>query len=122
MTEVVGVRMLVEKRLQRVATEQVDPHARQRVAAQVRHLGRVVRLLEEAADEPFVVDLDAPEARAVAARHRHRTQRHVGVQRPQVGCEVAIVHLVDVVARQDEHELSVAWRASVARTASAVPR
>ena len=66
---------------------------------------RAVRLLLEL-DDAILVIL-GQHAVAVRFRHRHFIQRHrdVCAVRQMVGDQLVVVHLVDVVARQDQHEL-----------------
>jgi hypothetical protein len=65
----------------------------------------VRRLLLELGDAPVLVDLQHAEARAVGERRRVRGDGDVGVVLEVVLDHVRDVHLVDVVAAEDRHQV-----------------
>ncbi len=89
-----------------VGLEDVDAHGGQRYAGQARNRLGLGRLLLEADDPLLLVDLDHPEA-ACGLLHRHLVGRHRGggALLDVPAQHLRVVHLVDVVAREDHHPL-----------------
>ena len=64
--------------------------------------GRVLRLLDEIGDLPLVVDMHDAEARRLHARHLEAADRDVGARVDMLLKHDLVVHLVDVVAGEDD--------------------
>ena len=94
--------VLEEQLVHHVGVEDVDPHRRQGQLGMVGHGGRVGGLLDEAGDPPAAVDPHHAEPLGLGPRHGQAGDRQVG---PVVAVGVdhpRIVHLVDMIARQDD--------------------
>ncbi len=92
---------------QKRRVENVDAHRRQTVIRSVRHGLRMRRLLMKIGDPPILADLHDPEARSIIERHGNAADRHVGPRCRVLIEQVAIVHLVDVVAAQNQNMIGV---------------
>ena len=87
--------------------EHVNSHAGQGLARLPRYRLRLRRLFGEAGHAAIPIDAHDTEGARVLQRHFHAPHRHIGPA-GHVKCDhAAIVHLVDVVAREHEH---VFWR------------
>ena len=86
---------------ERPAREDVDPHRGERA----RRLGR---LLDELRDAVLLVRREDSHAGRLVARHVQRRDRQVGLLGDVKVGERGVVHLVDVVAREDEDEVRLA--------------
>ena len=89
--------------------EDVDPHAAQRALGLARHRRRIGGLLDKVGDAPFFVDRHHPEARRILARHFDAGNRTLGAAFHVIDEHGHIIHLVDVVPRQDDDKLR-RWR------------
>ncbi|PIE19994.1 MAG: exodeoxyribonuclease VII large subunit [Proteobacteria bacterium] len=90
---------------QEVAADHVDPRADQRVTLAPRQGRWPLGLLLEGYDVVVGVHLDHPEAAGLLDRHIGARDRHVRSPLEVLGEHHAVVLLVDVVARQDQHVL-----------------
>ena len=70
-----------------------------------RDARRVLGLLQERDDPVLLVDMHHAEARGLHARHLEAADGHVGAGIDVLLQHQAVVHLVDMVAGQDDHEL-----------------
>ncbi len=69
--------------------------------------GRLGRLLDEGGHPPVDIDLQDPETVRIFDGNRSHGDGDLGLPRPMELDEGPIVHLVDVIAGQHEHELGV---------------
>ena len=101
---VVGVAQqhLVQER----RVEHVDAHAGERAAGPAGHRRRLRRLLLEAHDPAPVVDRDDAQRTRVGERDVDAGDGHLRLRLDVVLEHPAVVHLVDVVAGQDQHVLA----------------
>ena len=101
---VVGVadQLLVEEG----GVENVYAHAGKRPVGRARHRPRLGRLLFEAADAPGLLDTHHAEAARFGERHLHAHHGRVGVAGGMRLEQPAVVHLVDVIAREHQHVLA----------------
>ena len=88
---------------QELCVENVDAHARQGQVRVAGHGRRVFRLLEERDDAVVILDMHDAEAGRFLARHFHAADRHVGALVNVLGQHFLVVHLVDVVAREQNN-------------------
>jgi hypothetical protein len=108
-----GVGVLVQLLEQEARVEHVNAHRAQRHVAAPRHGRRLGRLLDEGTDAQVLVDPHHAKTDGVLQRHletAHRDIRPACHVRRQHG---AVIHLVDVVAGQDQHVLGVVRRDDV---------
>ena len=101
----VGVlRVFVQRLQQHIGIEDVDPHGgADHGGIEARALGvAVLRLLLEAHDAVVLVDLGHAEARGFLRRHLDGGDGDVGLVRAVPVQHLAVVHLVDVVAGEDQ--------------------
>ena len=95
-------RVFLERRNQRLGLEHVDAHGRQARVGRAGHRRRLARLLVEADHPVLIVHRQDPEPVGVGNRDLQRRQ---GRRRLPLDVELehpGVVHLVDVVARQDD--------------------
>ena len=85
--------------------EHIDAHRGECVVRSVGDAGRIGRLLDEGDDRILAVDMHHPEARRLHARHFQAADRHVRALVDVLAQHLLVIHLVDVVAGQDHHEL-----------------
>ena len=88
---------------QKVGIEHVDAHARQRRVGLAQHGRRILRLLEERDDAVAVVDMHHAESGRLHPRHLDAADGHIGVLLDVLLQHLFVVHLVDVIAGQDDH-------------------
>ena len=88
-------------------TEDVDAHGRQGHVGVSGHGRGVLGFLDELADAVVVVDAHHAEARGLLQWHLYTAHRDVRLGLDEGREHRAVVHLVDVVARQYQHELRV---------------
>ena len=87
---------------QRAGLEDVDAHRGEAAVGVARNAERVLRLFIEATDPALFIDPHHAEMPAFGNRHGYASKRAIGV-RPAVFLEEQrIVHLVDVIAGEDE--------------------
>ncbi len=82
---------------QRVGVEDVNAHRRQVAFV------AIFRFFVELDDALLFIHLHDAEAVRLFQRHRHDADRQVGALRQVIVDHRAVVHLVDVVSRQNEH-------------------
>ena len=85
-----------------VGVEDVDAHRGEHLVGLAGHARRVLGLLQEARDTLAVVDPHDAELARLQARHRQAGDRQVGPVVAVVVDHPGVVHLVDVVAGQDQ--------------------
>src|SRR5262249_11247310 len=100
-------RVLAEQFVHRPGGEDVDAHRRQAHLRVVRHRPRLARLLLEADHAVLRVHLHDAEVLAVLERHGQAADGQVQAAVDVRPDHVAVVHLVDVVAGEDEDVLRV---------------
>ena len=89
-----------------IAEPAVQGAPREDVDAQAREVAqRLARLLLPLGDRVLVVEREDAEPVGLADGHRLDRDRHVGALAAVLLDERAVVHLVDVVAGEDEHEV-----------------
>ena len=91
--------------IKEVGGKRVDPHARQGAAGLSGDRRRRVWLFKKIDDAHRLVDFHDAELGGLLDRHLDAGDDAVGAFGAHVGQHVGIVHLVDVVARQDDEEL-----------------
>ena len=89
-------------RFEHVRAEDIDAHRRQRRVRRPGHRRGLLRLLLEPDDALAFVDADDAEARRVGDRHLDGREGGVGVLLLMEPQHLRVVHLVHVVARQDD--------------------
>ncbi|CCC96390.1 protein of unknown function [Azospirillum baldaniorum] len=94
----VALQLVVEE----LRVEDVDAHAGQRLVRVSRHRRRVGGLLDEVDDALRLVHMHDAEAGGLGARHLDAGDRHIGLLGDVVEQKRAVIHLVDVVAGQDQ--------------------
>ena len=95
-------RIFLERAFQHVGAEDVNAHRRERRVGRARRGRRPLRLLLEA-DHPIgFVDADDAEARRIRDRHLDGGNRRLGALLLMEPQHLRVVHLVDVVAGQDD--------------------
>ena len=87
---------------QEVRVEHVDAHARERHVGPSPHRRRLLRLFNKRADEIVGVDMHDPERGRLAERNLEAADGHVGGLLHMLREHLFVVHLVDVIARQDD--------------------
>ena len=87
---------------QECGVEHVDAHAGERHGRLARHGRRILRLFDERADVVVVVDMHDAEGGGFAHRDLEASHRHVGVLLDVLHQHRLVVHLVDVIAGQDD--------------------
>ena len=102
-----GLGVVLQRRNQQVAVEDVDAHRREAPARAPGDLGRRLRLLAEGQHPRVRVDLEHPVAGRVGERHLERADREPRAARDVDVEHPGIVHLVDVVARQHDRPARV---------------
>ena len=90
---------------QKPRAEDIDAHAGQRHLGLVRHARRVGRLFQKTDDPVLGVDMHHAKGGGFHARHLEAADGDVGGSVDVLRQHQLVVHLVDVVARQDHHEL-----------------
>ena len=90
---------------QEFRVEDVDAHAAQRHVRLARHRRRVLRLLQERQDVVLRIDVHDAEPLGFLQRGLETPDRHVGAGLDVLLQHLFVVHLVDMVARQDDHVL-----------------
>ena len=93
--------------VQEPGVEHVDAHAGERAPGLAGNGRRAGRLFQEAAHAHVLVHAHHAEAARFLYRHVDAADRHVGLLGDVVGEHVPVVHLVDVVAGQDQDVLRV---------------
>ena len=88
-----------------LGAEDVDAHRGQRHVGLAGDAGRVGRLLDEGGDPVLVVDVHDAEADGLHPRHLEAADGDVGALVDVLLEHQLVVHLVDVVAGEDDHEL-----------------
>ena len=88
-----------------VGAEDVDAHGGERHVGLAGDAGRVGGLLDEGGDHVLLVDVHHAEAGGLHARHLEAADGDVGVLVDVLLQHQLVVHLVDVVAGEDDHEL-----------------
>ena len=83
-------------------SEDVDAHRGERQVRIVRHRRRIGRLLDEVGDAARGVDRHDAEARRLHARHLDAADGDVGLRIDVLAQHQLVVHLVDVVAGEDD--------------------
>ena len=94
----IAAELLEQKR----GVEHVDAHAGERHGRLARHGRRIFRLLDERADVVVVVDMHDAEGGGFAHRDLQASHGHVGVLLDVLHEHGLVVHLVDVIAGQDD--------------------
>ncbi len=94
---------------QHVGVEHIDPHGRAHPVRVERRRagGAVCRLLLESDDAVLVVDIGDAEARGFLGRYQGRGNGDVGRVLLVPGDHVAVVHLIDVIAGEDDRVTGV---------------
>ena len=82
--------------------EDIDAHAGQRLVGLVRHAGRVFWLLQKRHDAVGAVDRHNAETGRFLARHLDAADRHIGLTFVVHLQHRLVVHLVDVVAGEND--------------------
>jgi hypothetical protein len=93
--------------LEHVALKDVVAHRREAPAGAVGHLGRVLGLLDEGDHAALFVGVDHAEGRGFFLRDGDRSDGEVCVFHQVVLQHLLDVHLVDVVAAEDDDDLGV---------------
>ena len=88
---------------QELGFEDIDAHRGQGHIGLARHRRRILRLFEEGQDLVRLVDVHHAEAGGFHAWHFEASHRHFGLRVDVLLQHLLVVHLVDVVARQDDH-------------------
>jgi len=98
-----GIRRVASELLeQERSVEHVDAHARERHARLARHGRRILWLFDEGADVVVVVDMHDAEGGGFAHRDLQTSHRHVGVLLDVLNEHRLVVHLVDVIACEND--------------------
>ena len=84
--------------------EDIDAEARQRDVGVAGHRGRIGGLLDEIDDPVVLVDMHHAERDRLHPRHLHAGDGDVGAAVAMLLEHDLIIHLVDVIARQDHHK------------------
>ncbi len=92
---------------QEFGVEHIDAHRRQRHVRLVRHGRRILGLFDERQDLVVVIDIHHAKAGCLLARHFQAADRDVGALVHVLLQHLLVVHLVDVVAREQHDELRV---------------
>jgi len=100
-----GQRIALKLLEQEPGVENVNPHRGQRPPGIARHGRRVLRLLDELDDTACFIHTHHPEFAGFADGHVDAGDGHVGVLTGMLGQHAAVVHLVDVVAGNDQDVL-----------------
>jgi hypothetical protein len=87
---------------QEVGVEDVNPHRRQTAILIIRHRLGIGRLLEEFLHPVRLVDLHHTELRTLFQLDRNAADRAIGPVRNMVLHDLRIIHLVDVIAGEDQ--------------------
>ena len=95
-------RVLEQQLVHHVGVEDVDPHRGQRHVGVVGHRRRVLGLLQEAGHAVLAIDPHHAELASPAPRHRQAGDRQIGAVGPVLVDHPGVIHLVDVVAGQDQ--------------------
>ena len=90
-----------------LGAEDVDAHRGQRHVGLAGDAGRVGGLLDEGGDHVLLVDVHDAEADGLHARHLEAADGDVGALVDVLLQHQLVVHLVDVVAGEDDHELGL---------------
>ncbi len=97
-----NLHVMAELTDQILGVEDVDAHVDQAVVGIAGNRLGVGGLFLEADHAPVVVDLEDAELVGALLRHHRGTQSQAACVLPVAGQQVAVVHLVDVVARKDQ--------------------
>ena len=87
--------------------EHIDAHGTQGNIRIAWHGRWVIRLFRELHHAAFIVDRHHAESGSLILRHLDASDRHVGLVAHVVGDHLAVVHLVDVVAGEDQYILGL---------------
>jgi hypothetical protein len=88
---------------QEIGVEHVDAHGGQREVRVAGNAGRVFRLFDEGGDHVVLVDRHDAEAGGLPSRHDQHAHGHVRARIDVLAQHQLVIHLVDVIARQDHH-------------------
>jgi len=98
-----GIGVLDELLVEKIGIEDIDPHGHERSISATGHRLRVIGFFLEAHDPEMVIDGHDPEAARLAQGDLNATDREVGLVLEMEGQHRPVVHLVDMVAGQDQH-------------------
>src|SRR5262249_31167270 len=95
-------RVFFERPGENVRLEQVDAHRRERDPGRAGRADRLFRLFLEADHPPGLVDADDAETAAFFGRNLDGRQRDVRAAIHMEAQHLRVIHLVDVITREDE--------------------
>ena len=98
-------RVALERLAQELGVDDVDAHRRERDALAPRHRLRLLRLLVEAHDAMIGTERHDAELVRLRDRHLHAADRDVGAALLVERDQRPVVHLVDVIAGENQHRL-----------------
>ena len=95
--------ILDQQGAQEIPVEDINAHRRQRMIRIGGDCGRVFRLFQEGQDAPGLVHIHDAKGGGFHARHGQAADGHIRAGIDMLAQHDLVIHLVDMVARQDHH-------------------
>ena len=95
--------ILDQQGAQEIPVEDIDAHRSQGMIRIAGDRGRVFRLFQKGQDAPGLVDIHHAKGGGFHARHGQAADGHIRAGIDMLAQHDLVIHLVDVIARQDHH-------------------